>query len=164
MVYPGTGINCVFCIANPTMAAQEPIPTMPTQHDRQHRGFCSFSPLRHCAFLILDLTRSRKGAKAQRRKGAKTRRVALSFWLHSQLTFMQKSSVCGGAKYIYAITSGCSTQHFHSRQTIHQTFHKSLIKNRSLTQEGHFPLANIPTNFSQKLPFQPGGQFLLDFL
>ena len=51
-VIPGTGINCAFCMADPTMNAQQPMLAMPIQHDRQHEGFCSFSPLRPCAFAL----------------------------------------------------------------------------------------------------------------
>ena len=32
-------------MTDPTMNAQQPMLAMSIQHDRQHEGFCSFSPL-----------------------------------------------------------------------------------------------------------------------
>ncbi len=93
-----------FLMANPTMNAQQTMPTMPIQHDHQHEGFCSPSPLRPCAFLVLDLTR--------RRKGARDAKGGVKLWLHIQLTLIQKSSVCGDVKYISAI-AGKSTEWCH---------------------------------------------------
>ena len=89
---PGTGINCAFCMADPIMNAQQPMPAMPIQHDRQHEGFCS---LRLCDLAPL---RYQFNAKTQRRRDAKG---GVKLWLHIQLTLMQKSSICGGAKYTW---------------------------------------------------------------
>lgn len=115
-VIPGTGINCAFCMADPTMNAQQPMPAMPIQHDRQHEGFCSFSPLRPCAFLVLDLTRSRKGAE--------TRRVALNSGYRSNWYLCKKaqfvavrSSHCNAMVHkdpISPTTHGASSSHFQS--------------------------------------------------
>jgi len=87
MNIPGTGINCAFCMANSTMNAQQPMPYNMIANTRAF-VLCAFATLRLC---VLDLTRSRKGARDA--KGG------VKLWLHIQLTLMQKSSVCGGAKY-----------------------------------------------------------------